>query len=246
MNLPSTRWAAPLLLCLPLSAAAETITVEGREIQGAEMAEIGEGGVYYQVPGGGHVLAPWDELNQFQLSAVKSRFAAALDNLRLRAFWVEGTVFDKLPDGVVVQVNLDLEGGDEEDEAKRVPYREGAELAKGLVLVRDLPDAAAKKEGDPVSGPFYRDGSFTYEIAGFNLVRELPALRQSKPEWGAEREWTNREGARMRAKVIAVREGKCLFEQGGRTFPYEIDQLSDADQELVADFVRRARPLPVF
>ena len=61
------------------------------------------------------------------------------------------------------------------------------------------------------------------------------------------REWTNREGNKLTAKVIATKEGKCLFEQAnGKTFPYEIANLSDEDQKIIEKFQKRALAIPVF
>ncbi|MCB1062160.1 MAG: hypothetical protein KDN20_04465 [Verrucomicrobiae bacterium] len=229
-----------------ISALAETVTVDGQIYENAEMADVGESGLYYNTADGGFVVVPWSQLNQFQLTAVKARFKEQVENVRLRAIWVEGTVFENHKDGIVVQVSLDLGGGDESEKPEKPTYKNGGELAKGLVMIKDLKDNAIKKPGDPVEGIFYKEGTYTYEVAGFNLIKEIALCSQAKPKWASEREWTNREGNKLKAKVIAVRDGKCLFQQGDRNFPYEIAQLSDEDQELVAQFERRALEIPVF
>lgn len=260
----------PLALALGLALAAgrggaraDSITLGGRTIDNAEMAGVAEGGVQYQTADG-VVVVPWSELSQFQRSAVQSRFAEALDNLRLRAVWVEGTVFERTNDGVVVQTSLDLKapaatpGEAEAPEAKPAKpaeaaeakpkvteWKNGGEVAKGLVIVKDLKDSAIKMPGDPVAGIFYKIGTFTYEVGGFNLIKEIPLLSQTMPEWAAEREWTNLEGKKIRARLRAVKEGKCLLEQGGKGYPYPIDQLSEKDRSLIAEFEKRVRQIPL-
>lgn len=226
---------------------AESITVGGRVIEDAEMAGVAETGLQYQTPEG-LVTLPWAELNQFQLAAVRGRFAEDLDNLRLRAIWVEGTVFERHKDGVVVQISLDLTPGAEAEPAgteHETEWKNGGEVAKDMVIIKDLKDSAIRKEGEPVSGIFYKVGTYTYEVGGFNLIKEIALCSEAKPEWASEREWTNREGRAIRARLVAVKDGQCLLDQAGKSYPYPIEQLSDADQALVAIFEKRAREIPM-
>jgi hypothetical protein len=243
-------WAAT-----PRPALAETITINGKVIENAEMAEVTETGMQYKTPEG-NVIVPWADLNQFQRTAIQTRFAEALDNLRVRAIWVEGTVFERLSDGVVVQVSLDLKadtapkeetepGADAEKAPKVTEWKNGGEVAKGLVIIKDLKDSAVKMPGDPVAGVFFKVGTFTYEVGGFGLIREISQLTQAKPAWGAERDWTNLEGKKIKAKLRAVKEGQCLLESAGKSYPYPIDQLSEEDRALIAEFEKRARQIPL-
>ena len=237
-----------------LSAAglrAETIAVDGHVHQNATMKDVGEPGIIYETSEGGLVVVPWSEINEFQRTTVKTRFSDAIENARLKAIWIDGTVFENHKDGIIVQVSLDLSAGEDSEEGEegkedQPTYRDGGEIASGMVIITDLKDSAIKKPGDPVSGIFYKEGTFTYEMAGFNLIKEIHKCTQALPEWARERGWTNREGNQLRAKVIAVRDGKCLFKQGERTFPYEIANLSDEDQALIAKFEARSREIPVF
>ncbi len=247
----STALAVFILVVLAGTAGramAETITVDGQTYEDAEMAEVGQEGVWYKVGAEEYVVLPWSQLSQFQVANVKSRFAESLDHLRHQAIWVKGTVFDKNSDGVIVQATLDLDAGEAKVADSGLPqYRNGGAIARGMVLIKDLKDNAIRQSGDPVEGIFYQEGTYTYEVAGFNLVREIPKCSSAPPEWASVREWTNREGNKLTAKVIAVKEGKCLFQKAdGGTFPYEIAKLTDEDQELVAQFEKRAAAIPVF
>lgn len=265
MNPISRRTIAALACLLAVSHAgpplhAETIIVGGRTIENAEMAEVTDVGMQYKTPDG-PVVVPWAELSQFQRTTVQTRFAEALDHLRTRAMWVEGTVFERHKDGVVVQISLDLtpagegeekkegvEPGTESAEAekpKQTEWKNGGEVAKGLVMIKDLKDSAIKMPGDPVAGIFYKVGTYTYEVGGFNLIKEIALASSAPPAWATEREWTNLEGKKIRARLRAVKDGKCLLEQGGKGYPYPIDQLSDEDKGLIADFEKHARLIPL-
>ena len=239
----------------PFAALSDTITIAGKVIENAEMAEVTETGMQYQTPDG-VVEVPWADLSQFQRTAIQTRFAEALDNLRSRAIWVEGTVFERHRDGVVVQISLDLKAdsapkdepapdADSEKAPKATEWKNGGEVAKGLVMIKDLKDSAVKMPGDPVSGIFFKVGTYTYEVGGFNLIKEISLLATGRPAWATERDWTNLEGKKIRAKLRAVKEGKCLLESAGKAYPYPIDQLSGEDKELIAEFEKRARQIPM-
>jgi hypothetical protein len=236
-------WAAGFIAC------AETITVGGRPIPDAELEGVSETGAQYKTPEG-LVTVPWAELNGFQKAAVHTRFMEPLENLRSRAVWVEGSVFEVTRDGVVVQISLDLKGGNEEASAEKVEktteWKNGAEVIKGMIMVKDMKDSRVKKSGDPVAGIYFKTGrTFTYEVGGFNLIKELPVLTEKKPEWLGERDWSNRDGKKLKARLVAVRDGKCLLHSNGKSFPYEIAQLSDADQALIAEYLKNIRVIPV-
>jgi hypothetical protein len=80
---------------------------------------------------------------------------------------------------------------------------------------------------------------------GFGLERDLPVLSLKKPEFAREREWTNAEGNKLLARLLAVKDGKCLFERDGKQFPYEISQLSAEDQKLIEEFQTKTRAIPL-
>ena len=230
-------------------ASAETIVVDGKTIENAEMQALSETGVQFKTPKG-LVTLPWAELNAFQKAAVHSQFMEPLENLRIRAVWVEGTVFEVTEDGgVVVQISLDLKGDSQEtkpDAEKPVEWKKGAEVVKGMVLIKDMTDSRAKNPGDPVVGLHFRTGrTFTYEVGGFNLIKELPVLTDKRPEWATEREWTNVQGQKLKARLIGVKEGRCLLISSGKPFPYDIDQLSAEDHTLIAEYQKRVRQIPV-
>lgn len=238
-----------LFWVIDLPASAETITVGGRPIPDAELEGISEPGVIYKTPEG-FVTVPWADLNSFQKAAVHTRFMEPLENLRNRAVWIEGSVFEVTRDGVVVQINLDLKGGNEEAGTEKTnkpaEWKNGAEVLEGMVLIKDMKDSRVKKSGDPVAVICFKTGrTFTYEVGGFNLIKELPVLTEKKPEWIGDREWTNRDGKKLTARLVAVRDGKCLLHSNGKSFPYEIAQLSDADQALIAEYQKNIRLIPV-
>lgn len=234
---------AGLLAGGPTGLRAETITVDGVEHPNAEMAEIGEPGVYFRIKGADYVVLPWDQLSGFQVETVKSRFRGALENLRDRAVQVEGTVFDRVEDGTIVKVAIDIDDG----AGASLPYRDGAKVAKGMVIIKDLQDQANRKNGDRISGVFYQVRTYTYQMGGFNLIKEIPYCTQARPEWARTREWTNTEGRKILARVIGVNEGRCIFDQGGgKTFPYEIAKLSESDRALIEKLAKRLAAFPVF
>ena len=260
MSLLPALKAGGLCALLSFSAAAhvlaETIVVNGRAIENAQMEALSETGVQFKTPEG-LVTLPWAELNAFQKAAVHTQFMEPLENLRIRAVWVEGTVFEVTRDGVVVQVSLDLKGGGGGEETKTdaekpatekpVEWKNGAEVVKGMVLIKDMVDSRAKNPGDPVAALHFRTGrTFTYEVGGFNLIKEIPVLSAKRPEWASEREWTNTQGQKLKARLIGVKEGRCLLVSSGKPpFPYDIAQLSLDDQALIVEYQQRVRQIPV-
>ncbi|MCP5539165.1 MAG: hypothetical protein H7A53_02815 [Akkermansiaceae bacterium] len=251
-----SRWtlALPLFagLALPTTHRADSIKITGRSYDDAEMIDLAPEGIVYKT-GGGNVVMPWDEAGPFQFAKIKTDFAEAFENLRTGAYWIEGTIFERHKDGFIIQNTIDTavaeadsgSEGEKGGEETKAEYKNGARKLRGLVIVPDLPDPVLRKVDDAIAIPVYRTGSYTYD-AGFNLAKEIPRCSVKKPEWAQEREWTNLEGNKLVAKVIAVKEDKCLFSSNGKTFPYVIAQLSEPDRELIAKFEKYALKLPIF
>lgn len=258
----------PLAFCLAAGwAGAAKIKVDGKEYEDAELFEIGVKGPFYKV-GEEVVVVPWAEVDRFESAAIQKRFAEALVNLHQKAYWVQGTVFEKTEAGVVVHTGSSAEaeedkekkearknrkGQKEEAEAEAVErqmekegeavFKNGAEVATGLVVLKDLP-RSQYSEGTPVATLAYRIGKLPYEM-GLGMKKDLVVCNIAKPEWVGIRKWKNQEGKDMVAELVAVKEGKCLFRRGEKSFVYPLDQLSGDDQKLVADFQQNSREIPL-
>ncbi len=218
-----------LLVCFCLVSVSpvsgETIESKGKSYFDAELYEINRAGAIYKVDGDAeYVTLLWSELSASQLSAVKTKFPKGLDNVRYDACFVKGSVFQVTPDGVIIQIELGFKGG--------VVYKNGASLiSSGLVIIPDLPDSVSREEGAPIEITAHRNKTYTYDMAV--AVKEIPYLTVAKPAWAREQEWKNADGQVMRAKLLAVKAGKGMFERAGKRFVYDLADL-DTDGRLRA------------
>lgn len=243
-------------------ACAGTIKVGDKEYEDAELFEIGVKGPFYKV-GDDIVVMPWAEVDRFQAAAIRKRFAEALVNLQRKAYWVKGTVFEKNEEGVVIHTgsSRDDESGDEKKETRKeqkekmkeellerkmvqegsAVFKNGAEVVTGLVILKDLQRTKYGIGGD-VEALVYKVGEVPYEM-GLGMKKKLMLCNLTLPEWVGVRKWKNSAGKDMVAELIAVKGGKCLFKRNERNFIYELNQLSESDQKLVADFQKNSRVL---
>jgi len=236
-------FSAPLLgasigLVSGLSSAGETITVAGTTHRDAEMVEICREGAIYRVEAETYVTLPWDQLTDPQRSTVKAKFAEAITNALYEAFYVEGTVFQVTPDGVVIQVTLS-------DASHGSGYKNGARiLANGLIIVRDLPTSVPQGEGAAVSLTGFQQRTFTYDMG--IAVKEIPYLTIAKPLWALEQEWKNTTGEVMHARLLGVKDGKGLFEKGGQRFVYELGRLDEESRGRADGIAKKLEGFPIF
>lgn len=253
-------------LCLAAGGAgAATIKVDGKEYADAELFEIGVKGPFYKIGEDVVVVVPWAEVDRFEAAAIRQRFGEALVNLHQKAYWVQGTVFEKTEAGVVVHTGSSAEGGEdgEKKEGRKerkektaaeaverqmekggdAVFKNGAEVATGLVVLKDLP-RSQYSEGSPVATLAYLAGKVPYEV-GLGMKKDLMVCNIAKPGWVGVRKWRNKEGKDMVAELVAVKAGKCLFHRGEQSFVYPLDQLSNEHQQLVADFQQNSREIPL-
>lgn len=257
-------FAALLFLGGTGSANADTIKVAGKEYENAELFEIGSKGAFYKVENE-VLVVPWAELDRFAAAAIRQRFAEALVNLHRKAYWVKGTVFEKNEAGIVIHTgssSADEDGGDEKTTRKQrdekaaeekterqmskegtAVFKNGAEVATGLVVLKDLP-RTQYDEGADVETLAYKIGNVPFEM-GLGMKKNLMVCNIAKPEWVGVRKWKNSQDKIMEAELIALKDGKCLFQKAGKNFVYQLDQLSDDDQKLVADFQENSREIPL-
>lgn len=235
------RAVLPFLLCflaaLAASHAGETIRVEGTEHRNAEMVELCREGLIFKTEEGNYVTLPWASVTSPQLSAARAKMPAAFDNALYDGHWVKGTVFQARPDGVVVQIEIP-------EEHKAVGYKDGAKiLESGLVIVRDFPGSLPRGEGAPVEIVAHKRGTYTYDLG--IAAKEIPLLTVAKPLWAIEQEWKNGEGKTMVARLIAVKDGKGMFEKGGKRFIYDLAQLDADGQRRAADTAAKLEGFPL-
>lgn len=223
---------------LPSSAAAgETIRVGDMEYRNAEMVELCREGLIYKTEEGSYVTLPWASVSAPQLSAARAKMGASFDNALYDAHLVKGTVFQKRPDGVVIQVEIP-------EEHKAIGYKGGAKiLESGLVIVRDLPTNLPQEEGAAVEIVAHKRGTFTYDLG--IAAKEIPLLTVAKPLWGMEQEWKNQEGKAMVAKLVAVKDTKGMFEKGGKRFIYDLTQLDADGRKRAADIADKLAGFPL-
>ncbi len=246
-------------------AHAAKIKVDGKDYENAELFEIGVKGPFYKVAEGEVVVVPWAEVDKFEAAAIRQRFAGALVNLQRKAYWVKGTVFEKKEEGVVIHTGSSHDdegssdkGGTRKEKQEKAEqeklirqmanegeavFKNGAEVVSGLVILKDLP-RTQYDVGSDVEFLVYRVGQVAYEM-GLGMKKDLMLCNIAKPEWVGVRKWKNSAGKDMEAELIAVKGGKCLFQRNGKNFVYDLDQLSESDQKLVADFQKNSRELPL-
>ncbi len=234
--------ALPLFLLLfvlssPPVLAGEKITVAGTDYPNAEMADVSRDGVIYKAEDGSHVTLLWADTSAPQLSAVKAKFAGALENALYDAHYVKGTVFQVTPDGVIIQIDL-------EEEHTGPEFKNGARvLTNGLVIVKDLPTNIPQGEGAPIEIVAHKRQSYTYDLA--IAAKEIPLLTMAKPLWGQEQEWKNTDGQSMYAKLVAVKEDKGMFEKGGKRFIYDLANLDDEGRKRAAGIAEKLAGFPL-
>ncbi len=225
-----------LLTTLPC-IAGETITVDGASYEDAEMVEVAPGGAIYQVQGGEYVVLPWEDLSSAQASVIKSRFPDAMENAMFDAHLVKGTVFQVNRDGVVIQIDIP-------EREKGPPAKNGAVvLTSGLVIVKDLPTSIPQGEGAAIEILAHKRLTYTYDMG--IATKEIPLLTMARPIWGQEQEWVNSDGQKMYARLIAVKDGKGMFEKGGKTFIYDLAKLDADAKKRAADIAEKLAKFPL-
>lgn len=236
LSLPSLAFAVLASIAIPL-AAGETIEVAGVRHENAELLDLCREGLIYRSESGEFVTLPWAVASAAQISGAKSRMPDAFGNALYEARYVKGTVFQATPDGLVVQISLE-EGG------SGPGYREGAKIVEsGLVLIKDFPTNLPQSEGVPVEIVAHQRGTHTFDLA--IAAKEIPLLTVAKPAWALEQEWKNSDGQAMHARVVAVKDGKVMFEKGGQRFVYELEKLDDDARRRIGEIAERLAGFPV-
>ncbi|MFK5924113.1 MAG: hypothetical protein QM496_18195 [Verrucomicrobiota bacterium] len=232
---------APFWLTPAFAQSNKSTAKKDRVYANASMVDLGAKGAYIKTSEG-LKLVPWADLSKFQVGTIRNSFQDALYNIRLKAYWVQGEVFQAGKDGVVV--NTGLVKDEKEDAKKEAPdHKRGAEIASGLVLIKDL--AGALEEGDPVSTYAYDlGGTFKYDI-GFGK-KDLKILSIAKPTWAQPSEWSDTKGRKMLAELVEVAHGKCRFLRNNKEFLFPLDQLNATDQKRAVkqQAFMRVIPLP--
>lgn len=227
------------LMALAWSAQAETITIGGQRIEGAEFVSLVPEGMLYLVNEERTIL-PWTELTEFQRQKVSEQMAKDLYNVKTRAIYIEGEVFERRVDGLVVRIN---DNGDSDETT--VDYKEGAKMAKNIVFVTGHPNQADYQDDTPIKLVAYETGE-EYEFDMGIAKKMVQTCSYDPPAWAAERQWTNKEGKSMTALLIGAKDGKGLFRMNGNDFPIRFDTLSEADQEIAAQFVKNSLNIPIY
>lgn len=212
-----------------------------RVFANASMVDLGAEGAYFKTSEGLELI-PWAKLSKFQAATIRHSFQDALDNIRLKTFWVDGEVFENRENGIVVWA-IELE--DEDDPEKKTPdHKRGAEIIRGMVLFTDLPKTL--KEGDRVQTYAYAKGGgdFKYDIA-FGK-KDLKVLTVARPNWAKPSEWSDVKGRKLQAELIEVAKGQCRFRRDKEEFLYPLDQLNPEDQKraVAQQTLMRVIPLP--
>ncbi len=225
------------IVLLPWARGGETIRVGDSEYRNAEMADLCREGILYKTEEGAYVTLPWASVSGPQLSSARLKMADAFDHALYDACLVKGTVFQKSPDGIVIQVEIP-------EEHKVIGYKNGAKiLESGLVIVKDLPTSVPHEEGAAIEIVAYKRGTFTYDLG--IAAKEIPLLTITKPLWGMEQEWKNLEGKTMVAKLVAVKDTKGMFEKGGKRFIYDLTQLDADGQKRAAEIAEKLAGFPL-
>ncbi len=229
--------ASVLILWNAPAGAGETIVVNGTRHDNAEMADLCREGLIFRTASGEFVTLPWADVTSAQVAGARARMAGAFDNALYDAHYIKGTVFQAKPEGLIVQITL--------PEGEAGPgYRNGAKvLDSGLVLVKDMPTNLPQGEGAAVEIVAHKRGTFTFDLA--IAAKEIPLLTVAKPLWAMEQEWRNTEGQTMHARVVAVKDGKVMFEKGGKRFVYELDQLDEDAKRRIAEIAAKLEGFPV-
>lgn len=218
-------------------AGGETITVDGVVHRNAEMIEVAPQGPAYRTEGGEIVILPWSDASEAQISGVKQKWPDAIDNAIFEAYYIKGTVFQPNDDGHIIQITLD-------DDGSELDFKNGAVVLKsGLVIVADVPTSVPQAEGAEIEVIAHKRRTYTYNIG--IAAKEIPYLTVARPLWGQEQEWINSDGQKMFAKLLAVKDGKGLFEKGGQQFVYELDKLDDEGRKRAAEIAEKLAGFPL-
>lgn len=232
---------APLLLAPAFAQSNKSIAKKDRVFANASMVDLGVKGAYLKTSEG-LKLVSWADLSKFQVGTIRNSFQDALYNIRLKAYWVDGEVFQVIKDGVVV--NTGLVKDEKEDAKKEAPdHKRGAEIVSGLVLIKDL--TGSLEEGDPVKTYAYDlGGTFKYDI-GFGK-KDLKNLSIAKPGWAKPSEWSDTKGRKMLAELVEVANGQCRFLRNNKEFLFPLAQLNETDQKraIKQQTFMRVIPLP--
>lgn len=215
----------------------ETITVDGTTYTNAEMVEISPDGPAYQTEEGEIVILPWTGLSEAQLSTIKVKYPDAINNAMYEAYYIKGFVFHVSDDGHIIRISV-------EDGEERLEYKNGAIAPlSGLVLIKDIPTSVPQGEGAEIEIYAHKRKTYTFNIG--IAVQEIPYLTVARPMWGMEQEWINTDGKKMYARLVAVKDGKGLFEKGGNRFVYELDKLDSDAQARAKEIAEKLKGFPV-
>jgi len=225
-----------IVLSGAFARAGETITVDGTVYPNSEMVEVCSDGAVYKTDESKYVVLPWEELSDDQTATLKARFKEGMMNAVYDAYVVKGSIFNVNKDGFIIQIS--------QEDAPDLRFTKGAKiLTSGLVLIKDLPRDMPRGEGAPVDVIAYKQGTHTFDMG--IAAKEIPFLSVAYPSWAREQEWENVDGRKMAARLIASKDGKCLFEKGGQTFVYALDQLVPEAQKRVAEYQERIKRFPI-
>lgn len=217
--------------------AGETITVDGVVYRNAEMLDISPEGPAYETEEGEIVILPWVSISDAQLSAVKAKWPEAIDNAIFEAYYVKGSVFHVNDDGHIIQISTD-------EEVSETDFKNGAVIPKsGLVIIQDIPTSIPQGVGAEIEIFAHKRRTYTFNIG--IAAKEIPYLTVAKPLWGQEQEWINTDGQSMHAKLVAVKDGKGLFEKGGSQFVYELNKLDADGQKRASEIAEKLSRFPV-
>lgn len=215
----------------------ETIVVNGETHEDAEMVEVGPDGAIYRTVAGDYIVLPWEDLSPAQVSAIKADFPEAIENAIYGAYLIKGTVFQVNRDGVIIQVAIP-------ETEKGPPARNGAVVpASGLVIVKDLPTSVPQGEGAEIEIMAHKRQTYTYDMG--IAAKEIPLLTVARPIWAQEQEWVNVDGKKMYARLIAVKDGKGMFEKGGSTFIYELAKLDEEARARAGEIAKKLAGYPI-
>ncbi|MDF1858738.1 MAG: hypothetical protein P1U87_00915 [Verrucomicrobiales bacterium] len=236
-----TRFAAFSVLSLLFLTChlfgGETITVDGTTYTNAEMVEISPDGPAYKTEAGDMVILPWTELSEAQLSTIKVKYPDAISNAMYDAYYIKGFVFHVSDDGHIIRISV-------EDGEERMEYKNGAIApSSGLVLIKDIPTSVPQGEGAEIEIFAHKRKTYTFNIG--IAVQEIPYLTVARPMWGMEQEWINTDGKKMYARLVAVKDGKGLFEKAGNRFVYELDKLDADAQTRAKEIAEKLKGFPM-
>ena len=231
------------VLCSSLAPGklhADTFDVEGKPVEG-EIVDLVEDGAFIAHGDDGATVL-WKDLTSFQAKDIRILRTTELRNLRAGAVWLMGTVREVFPQGAVVYTDGRRRAnfGAEFNIPKRDPEaprprgtKAGAPVASGWYLVTDLPNAEQLID-QTVQIIAYPNGNIEeLQLDKENDPEKIPTATIALPPWAGVRPWTNLEGQTIKAELVYVAGGNCIFEQGGTTMAYPVAKLIEADRKIV-------------